>query len=228
MRRSLFFVIIGLGGAGILLWLGFWQMQRLDWKLAIIADIDARIAAEPGALPDTLDPQSDAYLPVEVTGTIGGSYLRVLVSQKEIGAGYRIISALDTGEGRVLLDRGFVPVDRPDIPVHTGTVTVQGNLQWPQETDGFTPEPDTDGNIWFARDVAVMAQALNTQEVLVVAKRTSFDDTPVYPLPVDTAAIPNDHLQYAVTWFSLAAIWIAMTLAFTLRARRAPKQNELF
>jgi surfeit locus 1 family protein len=83
-----------------------------------------------------------------------------------------------------------------------------------------------DENIWFARDVAAMAAALGTEEVLVVAKRTSFNDAPVSPLPVDTSAIPNDHLTYAITWFSLAAIWIAMTLAFTLRARRAPKKSS--
>lgn len=226
MRRSLFFVFIGIGGAVILLWLGFWQMQRLDWKLGVIDDIDARIAADPVALPDLPDAAADAHLPVSVSGTLDAPFLRVLVSQKDIGAGYRIISALDTGARRVMIDRGFVPVARTDILRHAEAVNVTGNLQWPQETDGFTPEPDISGNIWFARDVDAMAQALDTEPVLIVAKQTSFDDAPVSPLPVDTAAIPNDHLQYAVTWFSLAAIWSAMTLAFTLRARRAPSQTS--
>jgi len=44
-------------------------------------------------------------------------------------------------------------------------------------------------------------------------------------LPVDTARIPNDHLQYAITWFSLAAIWLGMSLFF-LRRRRAPKTES--
>lgn len=226
MRLGLFPLFIGAGGAAILVSLGVWQMQRLDWKLGVIADIDARIEAAPIPLPDVLDPEGDTYLPVEVRGVIGQDYLRVLVSQKEIGAGYRIISPFDMGGRRVLLDRGFTPVDQSDVPVHEGSETVRGNLQWPQETDGFTPEPDTAKNIWFARDVAAMAQALNTEQTLVVAKQTSFDDAPISPLPVDTSAIPNDHLSYAITWFSLAAIWIAMTLAFTLRARRAPKQTS--
>lgn len=223
MRRTLFLIVIGAGGAAVLLWLGFWQMQRLDWKLSVIADIDARISAAPVALPAAPDPADDSYLPVEVTGIVEPSYLRILVSQKEIGAGYRIISAIDMGDRRVLLDRGFTPVAQTNIPVHQGRVTVQGNLQWPQETDGFTPEPDQVKNIWFARDVDMMATALQTEPVLVVAKQTSFNDAPVSPLPVDTDAIPNDHLQYAITWFSLAAIWIAMSLAFILRGRRAPK-----
>jgi surfeit locus 1 family protein len=223
MRRSLFLIVIGAGGAAVLLWLGFWQVQRLDWKLSVIDDINARITAAPVALPDTPDANDDSYLPVEVSGTLGAEYLRVLVSQKEIGAGYRIISALDTGTRRVLLDRGFTPVAQTAIPVHDASVTVQGNLQWPIETDGFTPDPDIAKNIWFARDVDVMAQALGTEPIMVVAKQTSFNDSPISPLPVDTVAIPNDHLQYAITWFSLAAIWVMMSLAFILRARRAPK-----
>ncbi|MDG1067098.1 MAG: SURF1 family protein [Sulfitobacter sp.] len=226
MRRSLFLIVVGIGGAAVLLWLGFWQVQRLEWKLGVIAQIDARIAAAPIPLPDVLDPVQDSYLPVKVRGVIEPAYLRVLVSQKETGAGYRIISALDMGGRRVLLDRGFARADQPDISVHEGSETVDGNLQWPEEIDGFTPEPDHTGNIWFARDVAAMAQALGTEPILVVAKQTSFDDSPVTPLPVDTAAITNDHLSYAITWFSLAAIWVAMTLAFILRARRAPKQTS--
>lgn len=221
MRRSLFFFSIGLGGAAILVSLGIWQVQRLDWKLGVIADIDARIEATPIPLPDVLDPVNDAYLPVEVRGVLDPTYLRVLVSQKEIGAGYRIISAFDMGGRRVLLDRGFTPVDQPNVPSHEGSVTVRGNLQWPQETDGFTPAPDIAKNIWFAREIDDMAEALKTEPVLVVAKKTSFNDAPISPLPVDTTAIPNDHLSYAITWFSLAAIWLAMTFAFTMRARRA-------
>jgi surfeit locus 1 family protein len=226
MRRSLFLIVIGVGGAAVLLWLGIWQMQRLNWKLDIIADIDARIAAAPVALPATPDRDADSFLPVEISGVLGSEYLRVLVSQKDIGAGYRIISVLDTGARRIMVDRGFIPVARSDIPAHEGPVTVQGNLQWPQETDGFTPAADAARNIWFARDVDVMAQALDALPLLVVAKQTSFNDAPVMPLPVDTAAIPNDHLQYAVTWFSLAVIWILMTGAFILRVRRAhPKTS---
>ncbi len=221
MRRSLFFFSIGLGGAAILVSLGIWQVQRLDWKLGVIADIDARIEAAPIPLPDVLDPVNDAYLPVEIRGVLDPTYLRVLVSQKEIGAGYRIISAFDMGGRRVLLDRGFTPVDQPNIPSHEGSVTVRGNLQWPQETDDFTPAPDIAKNIWFAREIDDMAEALKTEPVLVVAKKTSFNDAPISPLPVDTTAIPNDHLSYAITWFSLAAIWLAMTFAFTMRARRA-------
>ncbi len=56
MRRSLFFIIIGLGGAAILVSLGLWQVQRLAWKEAIVADINSRITAAPVDLPAQPDP----------------------------------------------------------------------------------------------------------------------------------------------------------------------------
>jgi surfeit locus 1 family protein len=218
MSRALFLILIGLGGAAILISLGVWQVQRLAWKQGVIADINARIQAAPVALPATPDPEKDAYLPVEVSGKMGTDALRILVSQKEVGAGYRLISALETADqGRIMVDRGFIPADTTAGDVPTQIVTVIGNLQWPQETDSFTPVPDQDQNIWFARDVTAMSAALDTKPALVVARAMSFEDGDVTPLPVDTARIPNDHLQYAITWFSLAAIWTAMSLYFVRR-----------
>jgi surfeit locus 1 family protein len=174
-------------------------------------------------LPDAAEPEADRYLSVEVTGQIGDTALRVLVSQKQVGAGYRVISVMDTGARRVLLDRGFIKVSA-DIPAPPeGMVTVQGNLHWPDERLSSTPENDVAGNIWFARDIAQMADVLGTEPVLVVARRLSVPEVGVSPLPVDTSGIPNDHLSYAITWFSLAAIWAAMTGVFIWRMRQAER-----
>lgn len=223
MVRYLVPIVFGLAGIAVLASLGVWQVQRLAWKEGVLADIDARIAAEPVALPSELDPQADRYLPVEVTGTVGNEALRVLVSQKQIGAGYRVISALDTGDRRILLDRGFIKVAE-DIPAAPeGEVRVMGNVHWPDDRNSSTPQNDVEGNTWFARDLDQMAGVLNTEPLLVVARETSFSDTPVTPLPVDTGNIPNDHLQYAVTWFGLAAIWAVMSGYFLWRMRKTAK-----
>ncbi|MFT6676291.1 MAG: surfeit locus 1 family protein [Sulfitobacter sp.] len=225
MSRALFLIIIGLGGAAILVGLGIWQMQRLAWKETVIADINSRIIAAPVALPANPDPVKDAYLPVTVKGHFDGDTLRVLVSQKQAGAGYRLISALETENDRILVDRGFVAVDAKAVPAPTGEVTVTGNLHWPQETDKFTPKADFAMNIWFARDVDDLAAALGAEPVLVVARILSVPDSGVTPLPVDTSRIPNDHLQYAITWFSLAAVWLAMSLLFMRRRRGAKSES---
>jgi surfeit locus 1 family protein len=226
MNRALFLILIGLGGAAILISLGVWQMQRLAWKEGIIAKIEARIADDPVALPAAPDPEADAYLPVLAEGRFTGETVRVLVSQKIVGAGYRLITPFETGQGTLLVDRGFVPIDAEGAPLPEGRVAVRGNLQWPQEVDRFTPEPDLERNIWFARDVPRLAEALGTAPVLLVAREVTPPEPGVDPFPVDTARIPNDHLQYAITWFSLAAIWLAMSTLFFLRRRRgAPTES---
>ena len=222
-KRVLFPLIFGMAGVAVLLSLGWWQVERLAWKEGILADIGARISAAPVEVPANVSPESDRYLPVEVTGRIGQEALRVLVSQKRVGAGYRLISALDTGVRRVLLDRGFIRVGA-DIPVPPeGLVTAIGNLHWPDERLSSTPGNDVAGNMWFARDIAQMAEVLDTEPVLVVTRALSVPEEGVSPLPVDTGGIPNDHLSYAITWFSLAAIWAAMTGVFIWRMRQTEK-----
>ncbi len=231
MRRILIPLIFGLAGAGVLISLGIWQAQRLAWKEGILAEIEARIMAAPVALPVTPDPEADRYLPVEVTGRLSPDPLRVLVSRKQVGAGYRLVTALDMaaqdgGGRRVLVDLGFVRVDQalPDLP--RGPVTVTGNLHWPDDRNSATPDNDVAGNIWFARDIAQMADLLEADPLLVIARQMSEKITGVTPLPVDTRAIPNDHLSYAITWFSLAAIWLVMTGYFLWRSARTPKGDE--
>jgi surfeit locus 1 family protein len=97
-------------------------------------------------------------------------------------------------------------------------VTITGTLHWPNESDSFTPAPDTARNIWFARDVPAMARALGTGPVMVVARSDTGDG--IMPVPVDTAGIPNDHLNYALTWFGLAVVWAGMTGLLLWRIRR--------
>ncbi|WP_293441773.1 SURF1 family protein [Planktotalea sp.] len=224
LTRYLVPLLFGLIGVAILVSLGVWQMQRLTWKQAILADIDARIAAEPVELPDEFDRLTDRFLPVTAKGAVTSEEIHVLVSQKQVGPGYRIISTFETDTGRrILLDRGFVKIDQKNADRPTGMANVTGNLHWPDETGSSIPEPDLKAEIWFARDVPAMAKHLETEPVMIVLRTSSFENDPVAPLPVDKVGIPNDHLQYAITWFSLAVIWLIMTLTFLWRARTAQK-----
>lgn len=226
MRRILIPLIFGLTGAAILIALGVWQVQRLAWKEGVLADIEARIAADPVALPASPDPVADQYLPVAVTGQLGQPPLRVLVSRKQIGAGYRLITTLSTEERTILVDLGFIKVGKPIAAFADTPVTITGNLNWPDDRNSSTPDNDVAGNTWFARDIDEMAGVLGAEPLLLVARDTSETDPAATPLPVDTAAIPNDHLSYAITWFSLAAIWLVMTGYFLWRTTRKPKGDE--
>ncbi len=211
VKRIIAPLLFGLVGAAILVWLGTWQVQRLAWKEGVLAQIEATISGPSVALPATPDPEADLYLPVALSGDIEARALRVLVSVKQRGAGYRLISALETPQGRrVLVDRGYVPLEQ--VPVlKTGPVSVTGNLNWPDDRNSSTPENDVADNTWFARDIDLMAAELATEPLLVIARDLSPADKGLTPMPVNTSGIPNDHKHYAITWFSLAVVWLLMT-----------------
>ncbi|MHA7873835.1 SURF1 family protein [Roseivivax sp.] len=225
MKRLVAPLLFGLIGTAILISLGVWQVQRLAWKEGILAQIEERISGPAEPLPRVIDPEAQRYQPVALEGEIQAGELHVLVSVKRQGPGYRIIAPFETEDGRrVLLDRGFVPEASRDAPRRTGPTEVSGNLHWTDDRTSSTPENDVEGNIWFARDIAPMAEALGTEPLLVIARAETPPAPGIAPLPVSTRGIPNDHLQYAITWFSLAAIWIAMTLAYILRGSFARKE----
>lgn len=218
-RRMILPLLFGLIGAGILIGLGVWQVQRLAWKQAVLAEIEARIHDAAVALPVAPDPVADRFLPVTVSGQFTGEHLDVLVSRKQIGAGVRVIEVFQTADGRrVLVDRGFVPQDARDAPRPSGPATVVGNLHWPQEQDSFTPAPDSRTGLWFARDVDAMSVALKSEPLFIVAREATGEG--IEAMPVDTSGIPNDHLTYAITWFSLAAVWLGMTAYLLWRIRQ--------
>ena len=218
MKRIIAPLLFGLIGAAILVTLGAWQLQRLDWKRGVLSEIQDRIKGEPAALPRMISPSEQKYMPVTLTGQIGDEALFVLVSAKMVGAGWRVISPITTDDGRrVLLDRGFTPVAAKSVPQHPETVAVLGNLHWPDDRNSSTPDNDETKNTWFARDIARMAEVLDTEPLLVIARDITPPDPGLTLLPVDTAGIPNDHLQYAITWFSLAVVWLLMTGALIWR-----------
>ncbi len=221
MRRIVFPVLLGVIGCAILIGLGIWQIQRLHWKEGILAEIDLRMAAPPGPLPVAPDFAADRFRPVTVTGTTTGQELDVLTSDPDLGGpGYRIISGFVTDDDRrIMVDLGYIPQTAKLDPRPATPMTVTGNLNWPQEVDSFTPAPDP-SNIWFARDVTPMAAALTTEPIMVIAATVSPNDLGVTPLPIDSLGIPNDHLNYAITWFSLALVWAVMSGFLIVRTLR--------
>ncbi|AKS45316.1 surfeit locus 1 family protein [Octadecabacter temperatus] len=217
MRKFLFPLVAGLGGLVVLLYLGFWQMDRLEWKMGIIGEIEARLAADAAPLPDAPTFEEDNYRTVIMQGAATGEEIRFLDSGTVAGTGHRIITAFETVDGRrIMLDQGLLPLYSETGTPFTDEVTVQGNLIWPDDISKQAPQ---DGE-WYARDVPAMAEALGTEPVLVVLYAATQYDERLTPLPVDTRSIKNDHLEYAITWFLLAVVWLAMTSFYTARILR--------
>ena len=212
-------ILFGVVGTAILIGLGVWQMQRLEWKEGLIDRIEARMAQAPVAVPDNPAKADHHLLRVAVSGRTGPDEIHVITSIKRLGPGFRVIMPVDMDGRRVMVDLGFVPEAEKDTDRGAPRdLAVTGFVYWPEEVDSFTPEPDQGRGIWFARDVARMADHLSAEAVLIVAQTHDLGDWP-RPRPPGVDA-PNRHLEYALTWFGLAFVWASMTLVWIRSNRR--------
>ena len=220
MKRFIGPLIFGVVGCAILASLGVWQIQRLAWKEEILAEMDALLTGEPQTLEGATQPLT-RFTPVRVSGRTTGEEIHVLTSLQGRGPGYRLISVFEVDGARWLLDEGFILQADKAAARSPAELTVLGNVHLPDEVDGFTPAPDLDANIWYARDTAAMASHLNARDdALIIARDIETGSPRATPLPPDTSTVSNNHLGYAVQWFGLAIVWAVMTLYMLWRRRR--------
>ena len=229
MRNLLFPIIVGVGGFVILIGLANWQLNRLDWKENILDEIQTKVDAPAVPLLADPNPETDNYRSVIFEGQPTGEELRVLDSGTIAGTGHHIISAFATKDGRrVMVDQGLLGINDTDAQAMEPLVesmTVQGNLIWPDDPEAGPPQ----GDEWYARDVAAMALVLNTEPLLIQLNAASQYDPRLTSLAIQTQNIKNDHLEYAITWLLLAVVWGAMTMFYiarTLRQARLETEKE--
>lgn len=218
----------------LLVGLGVWQMRRLGEKEALIARVEARVHLAPKPIPSpgewaTLAPADYEFTPVAAKGRyLPGRDALIFMKPPEgfgLEPGYMVVTpfALSTG-GQVLIERGFVPASRADDAAGRappeGETTIAGLMHGPQRRNFFTPADKPEGLIWFTRDPAAIAArlALSTAAPFTVALEAPAS-AGANGFPRLVAARPelaNNHLSYALTWFSLA---VALVVIFALFAR---------
>lgn len=208
-------ILLGICGLAVLLGLCAWQVQRLAWKEGLIARLEGRLGAEPVSLPAEPDPARHEFLRVGVAGLLGDGALYRLTTVRPDGPGFQVIVpveiAADTGTRRVLADLGYVPeAGRGKALPPPGTpLALTGALFW-AEPDSAAPPPDFAAGLVFSREVAPLAAALGTEPVLIVADAHDLGALPrAMALGVD---LPNNHLNYAITWGGLALVWAVMSI----------------
>lgn len=201
--------------------LGVWQVQRREWKLALIERVEARVhgAPIPAPGPDlwpSLSRETSEYLAVTATGHFLNDQETLVQAVSDLGAGYWVLTPFVTQSGFTLLvNRGFVPHDQRtradraagEIP---GTATINGLLRLSEPGGGFLRSNDPANDRWYSRDVAAIAarRGLETAPYFVDADATpNAGGLPVGGLTVILFA--NNHLGYALTWFALAAMSVA-------------------
>lgn len=213
--------------------LGTWQVQRLKWKEGLLARIAALQAAPARPLGPVLDGVAQggdadfARVRVVCPGLATAPFLE-LYSVRDGQAGSRLISAcrVDGLKHRsILVDRGFVADTisaRPPVDAAAAApVALTGVLRAPEPGNAFSP-PNRPRR-WFTRDVAAMAAALNASDPAPLFLMAETSSNPQWkalvpaPLPAD---IPNRHLEYALTWYGLAAALLGVYAAMLFKRRK--------
>lgn len=235
---AIVFALFILAAVGVLAALGTWQLERLSWKESLIAELDAKLSAKPTDLPprerwQRLEQAKEEFRRVAFPAEfLPGEEALVYSSGSSLrpdtaGPGYWVFSpARLTGGSIVVVNRGFVPEGKQDAKAHaqpSGVIDVVGAMRWPEVRGQFTPPDEPQKNLWFARDPAAMAAAKNWG---TVAPFYVDQEAPLSPggLPKAgplKASLPNSHLQYAVTWYGLAAAVLIAALFFWRSRRRA-------
>ena len=209
-----------LAGLALLIGLGVWQLKRLEWKQGLIAQIEARTKGPPITLEDAValagQGRDPSYYRVRVDGRFHHAKERYLYALSDGRVGWHVITPLETEDGdMVLVDRGFVPDELKDPSVRAlgqveNVVTVTGIVRSPETQTLFTPDNEPMVNRWFWRDLAGMARSMFPAGTIDVAP--FFLEAEKSEVPGGwpeggqmRLEIPNDHLQYAITWFLLAA-----------------------
>nr|WP_204347226.1 SURF1 family protein [Rhizobium laguerreae] len=218
--------ILVLIALAILISLGTWQVERLHWKEGLIADIAARQAASPVPLAD-IEAMAAAggdieYRKVTATGRYINNKERHFFATWRGQTGFYVYTPLELADGRILfVNRGFVPYDNKEPETR-----MQGQLTDQQTVTGLAREklsgkpswvvPDNDvaKNIFYWKDLDVMAESVGLEKASVIPFFVDADSTPnPAGLPIGGVTqmdLPNNHLQYAFTWYGLAAVLVVV------------------
>ena len=213
-----------------LLALGVWQLQRLQWKLGLIAQVNRNMTSTPITLDQALAMGGGAqYRRVRLDGRFENTREAYVFGTGVQGAPvFHVIVPFKTPDGRTLLvDRGIVPRDLRDPATRKrglieGRTTVAGVWRTPDPPGAFTPPPDMSKRIWYSRNAGGIASA--DREVLAADVVIEADATPNpggWPKGGQTEVnFRNEHLQYAITWFLMAAGLLGVYLAYHLSQGR--------
>ncbi|MEM6712262.1 MAG: SURF1 family protein [Pseudomonadota bacterium] len=217
-------VLLILGAFVILLGLGTWQVQRLQWKEALIEEAENRPLLPPIPLSALLAEGTTefSYRPVRLTGRFVGEPVRVFTTLSDArgtyeGPGYWFMRAFELSDSgtRVFVNRGFAPFQLPTGQLveraPTGEITFEG-LARPNDPSNFmSPDPDLDDRIVFRRDIAQLELVSGIGNTAPLTVDMPASPTGILPQAGETKfEFSNRHLSYAVTWYGLAVVLVVV------------------
>jgi surfeit locus 1 family protein len=210
--------------------LGTWQLERLQWKLALIARVDSHMAAAPLSLGqiEAMNAEEAQYRRVTLNGRFDHAQEAYVFTTDAGAPVYHVLTPFIAEGGRVLMvDRGEVPKEKLDPATRSpGNVAdqtqVTGVWRVPDSPGLFTPPPDAAHRIWYSRDLAGIAAADHLALAApVVIEADTAPNPGGFPRGGQTVvSFRNQHLSYAVTWFGLAVMLLGVWLAYNISKGR--------
>jgi surfeit locus 1 family protein len=236
-KHLLWPAVATLVGVAMLIALGNWQMRRLAWKEGLIAAIAERTHAAPVSPADAEHRGEDIqYFRVKARGKLlNDKELHFYAFDEKDGVGWHVLTPLQLADGAVVfVNRGFVPDELKDAAKRkagepAGEVEIVGLVRKPETAGSFTPANDVAKNVWYRRDLPGMSAAvLGTDRARLLPFVIDAELEPRNPggWPrggVTRLELPNRHLEYALTWYGLAAALIGVFAAFAVSRWRLPR-----
>ena len=211
----------------VLLILGSWQVQRLNWKNNLIESMNLRISMPAIDLPeltskDNIDEYK--YRKVKLKGEFLNDHEIFLFTGPKVmkgDAGYNILTPFQTDKGQiVLVDRGWIPSDkreqstRPETIINEPT-TIEGMLHEGEKQAKFVFDNDVENNLWFWIDTKAISKVTGQNLKDIYVRITKNDNGNILPIPGENVIKHrNDHLQYAVIWYSFAIILLIIYIIY--------------
>lgn len=217
--------------------LGTWQLERLAWKTALIDDFESRVSAPPASPPAAIDDAASwRFRRVQATGRfLNDRELQLTGRPFEGNAGFHVLTPFVVDGGpTVLVNRGWVPLDRrrPAARPETlpdGPVMVDGIIRIAGQKGAFVPDNEPGRDIWFTVEPGPMAARLGIGPVAnyyIDALRRTGRPTELPIGAVPSIHLRNEHLQYAVTWFLLAATLLVVYVVWHRQADRKEREDR--
>jgi surfeit locus 1 family protein len=211
----------------VLIGLGSWQIERLQWKDQLVETFDARMAQEPVEAPAAVENVSQwQYRRVQLSGVFQHNKEILMTGRTfEGSAGFHVLTPLLLNDDRiVIVNRGWVPEKlrgrnkRPETLID-GLVTIQGILREDKRRGSFVPDNEPKNDVWLYVDTNQMA---SHRDIVPVAPYyvDAIRAPGPYVLPIGASTeivVRNEHLQYAVTWFLLAGTLLVIYVIYHYR-----------
>jgi surfeit locus 1 family protein len=185
--------------------LGTWQLYRLQWKMELISEITFGLNSTPVKYSNSIKKN---YQRVVSDGFYNFKDQIYLYSLNQKGKpGFDVITPFETfGKEIVLVNRGWIPKELKELPEINsiqGSTKVTGLLRKIYKANIFKPNNDIKDNIWFSVNLKDMEKFTGKKFSNFIIYLEDFDAKVPLPRKI-TVDVPNNHLKYAITWYSIA------------------------